>query len=504
MKNLKLYFTSDLHGYVYPTDYMDKSEKNIGILNIINQFKKDGNTLIIDAGDTIQGSPFTNYLSNSKFDIHPIATIFNEGGYDYITLGNHDFNYGYDYLKSYLTNLNAKCLCANVVDKTSTLPILPYDIKTLENGLKVGLIGFTTDFINIWERSENLTNFNVNDTISSIKPYYEELKNKVDVLIGIYHGGFEYDLDSHKKLSETKENIAYKICNELQFDLLLTGHQHMEIANIDLHGTHIVQTPHNGSKFIELNLEFDNNKIQNISSKLIDVVLNPNKTMYYKFLSLEEQVQEWLDTPVGFLDTELQPTSHLDMALNGSYLANFINQIQLSESNADISCTSFANVIKGFDKNVTVRDILSTYPYPNTLVVFEVNRKYLKLALERCASYFDYQDNNITISDTFLKPKVEHYNYDYFANIDYTFDITKAVGQRVTSIIYKGKELDDNTTLTLVMNNYRASGAGGYDFYTECKIVKEILMEMPDIIIDYFKNNKNVSVDKSKYLTVVK
>ena len=504
MKNLKLYFTSDLHGYVYPTDYMDKSEKNIGILNIINQFKKDGNTLIIDAGDTIQGSPFTNYLSNSEFDVHPIATIFNEGGYDYITLGNHDFNYGYDYLKSYLTNLNAKCLCANVVDKTSTLPILPYDIKTLENGLKVGLIGFTTDFINIWERSENLTNFNVNDTISSIKPYYEELKNKVDVLIGIYHGGFEYDLDSHKKLSETKENIAYKICNELQFDLLLTGHQHMEIANIDLHGTHIVQTPHNGSKFIELNLEFDNNKIQNISSKLIDVVLNPNKTMYYKFLSLEEQVQEWLDTPVGFLDTELQPTSHLDMALNGSYLANFINQIQLSESNADISCTSFANVIKGFDKNVTVRDILSTYPYPNTLVVFEVNRKYLKLALERCASYFDYQDNNITISDSFLKPKVEHYNYDYFANIDYTFDIAKEVGQRVTSIIYNGKELDDNATLTLVMNNYRASGAGGYDFYTECKIVKEILMEMPDIIIDYFKNNKNVSVDKSKYLTVIK
>lgn len=503
MKNLKIYFTSDLHGYVYPTDYIDRSEKNIGLLNIINQFKKDGNTLIIDAGDTIQGSPFTNYLSNSEFDVHPIATIFNEGGYDYITLGNHDFNYGYDYLKKYLCNLDAKCLCANVIDKTNELGILPYDIKTLENGLKVGIIGFTTDFINIWERAENLTNFTVNDTISSIKPYYDELKNKVDVLIGIYHGGFEYDLDSHKKLSETKENIAYKVCNELQFDLLLTGHQHMEISNIDLHGTHIVQTPHNGSKFIELNLEFNNNKVQKVTSKLVDVVLNPNKNMYDKFLPLEEQVQEWLDTPVGFLDTELQPTSHLDMALNGSHLANFINQIQLSESNADISCTSFANVIKGFDKNVTVRDIMSTYPYPNTLVVFEVNRKYLKLALERCASYFDYNNGNIAISDRFLKPKVEHYNYDYFANINYTFDITKEVGERVTSIVYNGEELDDNTTLKLVMNNYRASGAGGYEFYTECKTIQEILMEMPDIIIDYFKNNKNVTVDKSKYLTVI-
>ncbi len=91
MKNLKIYL---------PLIYMDMytlqitliSQKNIGLLNIINQFEKYGNTLIIDAGDTIQGSPFTNYLSNTEFDIHPITTIFNEGGYDYITLGNHDFN----------------------------------------------------------------------------------------------------------------------------------------------------------------------------------------------------------------------------------------------------------------------------------------------------------------------------------------------------------------------------------------------------------------------------
>ena len=101
MKDLKIYFTSDLHGYVYPTDYVNTTEKNIGILNIINSFEKDDNTLIIDGGDTIQGSPFTNYLSNTDFDVHPIATIFNEGQYDFVTLGNHDFNYGKKYLKKY-------------------------------------------------------------------------------------------------------------------------------------------------------------------------------------------------------------------------------------------------------------------------------------------------------------------------------------------------------------------------------------------------------------------
>ncbi|MBS4958299.1 MAG: bifunctional metallophosphatase/5'-nucleotidase [Clostridium sp.] len=503
MKDLKIYFTSDLHGYVYPTDYVGRNEKNIGLLNIINHFNKDGNTLIIDGGDTIQGSPFTNYLSNSEFDIHPIATIMNTGGYDFITLGNHDFNYGKEYLKKYLNNLNANCLCTNVIDKTNELPILPYKIKTIENGLKVGLMGFTTDFITRWERPENIENIDIIDTFDSIKKHYDTVKEQCDVIIGVYHGGFEYDLESHKQLSTTKENIAYKICKEFDFDILLTGHQHLPIANMTLHGTHIAQTPHNGSKFLELKLTIDDNGSMKINSSLESIELNPNKEMYDKFLPLENKVQQWLDTPVGVLDTELQPTTHLDMALNGSNLANFINQIQLESSNADISCTAFANVIKGFSKNVTVRDILSTYPYPNTLAVLEVNREILKLALERAASYFENNNGNVTISERFLKPKVEHYNYDYFTNINYTFDLNKEVGNRVTSIKFNGEELSDDQTLTLVMNNYRSSGAGGYEFYENCKVVKEILIEMPEIIINYFKNNPKVVVDTARYYNIL-
>ena len=168
MKDLKIYFTSDLHGYVYPTDYVNTTEKNIGILNIINSFEKDDNTLIIDGGDTIQGSPFTNYLSNTDFDVHPIATIFNEGQYDFVTLGNHDFNYGKKYLKKYLDNLNAKCVCANVIDNTGELPIQPYQIKTMANGLEVGILGITTDFINRWERPENIENINITDTFDAV------------------------------------------------------------------------------------------------------------------------------------------------------------------------------------------------------------------------------------------------------------------------------------------------------------------------------------------------
>ena len=243
MKNLKIYFTSDMHGYLYPTNYIDKEQKSIGLINMINDFKKDGNTLIIDAGDTIQGSPFTYYLSSQNFNTHPIADIMNAAGYDFITLGNHDFNYGLLYLRKYLRTLNAKCLCANVIDKTGELPILPYSIKTLENGLKVGIIGVTTDFINHWERAENIANINITDTFEAVKYYFDEVKASSDIVIGIYHGGFEYDLNSHEQLMFTSENIAYKLCMEFDFDILLTGHQHMPLANTIINGTRVFQTP---------------------------------------------------------------------------------------------------------------------------------------------------------------------------------------------------------------------------------------------------------------------
>ncbi len=501
MKNLKIYFTSDMHGFVYPTDYTNNDDKHLGMLNVINSFSKDENTLIIDGGDTIQGSPFTTFISKKDFEVHPIGKVLNQGKYDFVTLGNHDFNYGYDYLAKYLNTLDATCVCANVEDKTGKLPILPYAIKTLENGLKIGILGFTTDFINIWEQPQNLTNFNINNTYTSIKKVFDEVRSQVDILLGVYHGGFEKDLDTGKILSTSNENIAYKICEDFNFDVLLTGHQHMDICGQYVNGTYIVQTPQNAFRFIELNLEYEE-KIISIKSELKTAEINPNKEMFNELLPYEKEVQKWLDSPVGFLDIPLTPSTHIEMALSGSNLANFINRIQLYASGADIACTSFANSIKGFNTDVTVRDIVSTYVYPNTLVVYEVTGEILKRALSRSAEYFYYDGEEVRISDSFLKPKVEHYNYDYFSNIEYTFTLNSNGTNSVDSVIFNGKEITDNDKFTLVMNNYRASGAGGYQFFKDCKIIKEIQIEMPEIIINYFEKHKKVIVDKTKYIHV--
>ena len=101
-KQLTIYYTSDVHGYFSPIDYASGNEIPSGLANCISNFEKDGNTLIIDGGDILQGSPFTYYLYNKRKDDGCLpAEIMNIGGYDFVTLGNHDFNYGKEELEKY-------------------------------------------------------------------------------------------------------------------------------------------------------------------------------------------------------------------------------------------------------------------------------------------------------------------------------------------------------------------------------------------------------------------
>ena len=155
---LTIYFTSDIHGYLYPTNFQSAGSQPMGLLSM--RFPKDENTLIIDGGDMLQGSPLTYFGRSEGVDL-PIARALNARGYDYITLGNHDFNYGRENLLRYLRELDAQCLCANVDDLRGELPILPCTVHTLGNGLRVGLVGLVTDWINRWEKPENLKDFSV-------------------------------------------------------------------------------------------------------------------------------------------------------------------------------------------------------------------------------------------------------------------------------------------------------------------------------------------------------
>lgn len=476
---LKIIHTSDLHGYFFPTDYLDREEKNTGYLSILNNIAKDDTTILTDGGDILQGSSFAYYVKeNLSSEI--IADIMQN--VDYYTLGNHDFNYGYDYLKTYVENMKGKLVCANVIDKTGKINFEPYAIKEID-GHKIGIAGVVTDWVNLWERKENLVNFEVIDAFEGAKSALDRLKKEnTDFNILIYHGGYEIDLESGKKLSETTENIGGKLAKELDFNLILAGHQHMEIAAY-IGKTLAIETPANGSKaaLVEVNLATKEMRASFIEPKLGD------NALIEKYKGVEEKVQDYLDVPIARLSRDYLPEDRIKMALKGSDLADLINKIQLDYTGADISITSFANVISGLKKNLTTRDVLNTYRFPNTTVVLEIDGKTLRAALEQNFSYIEY-DGSYKISKKFLEPKEEHYNFDYFYGIDFEKDITKKVGDRIGKIFFKGKEIKDKDTFSLVMNNYRATGAGGFDMYKNLRVIKNYDKETSEILLDYFRN----------------
>ena len=502
-RTLTICYTSDTHGYFSPVDYASARPAPTGLANCAANFARGGNCLIIDGGDTLQGSPFSYWLSQQdaqKAGSVP-AALMNLAGVQFVTLGNHDFNYGREVLETYLNNLDAVCLCANV----RGLPqVRRSAVVTLENGLRIGLTGITTPFITLWEKPEHLTGITFTDPVEEARSVLSELRAAaVDLTVCIYHGGFEADIRTGRLLSSTAENQAWRICQELDFDVLLTGHQHLPLPGARIRNTWTCQPPDKARSFIRMDLTVSDGGAVTAESRLIAAGDRTQPEMASFLAPVEEEVSLWLDRPIGALDVPLIPEAHLAMALHGSLIANFFNQVQLAASGADLSCTSLANEVRGFDSSVSIRDVVATYVYPNTLTVLRVNRRVLKAALERSAEYFDTDCSGaLRISDLFLLPKEEHYNFDYLSGVEAEIDISRPVGDRVLSIRRNGEEIPPDRTYTLCLNNYRAAGSGDYDFYADCEVVSSIPMEIAELIMDYILQHPEITVDKTKWLTV--
>jgi 2',3'-cyclic-nucleotide 2'-phosphodiesterase/3'-nucleotidase len=493
---LTIYYTSDTHGYLYPTNYADDQPRAMGLLGMA--FPKDGNTLVIDGGDTLQGSPLT-YYCHTQGKPMPMAAMMNDLGYDYITLGNHDFNYGYDTMLAYLKQSRARCLCANVSDRQGQMPLTGVAVHTLANGLRVGLVGIVTDWVNLWEKPENLRDLAVGDPFAAAARAVEALKGKTDVLVGIYHGGFENDLESGRPLSHTKENIACRLCEALPFDVLLTAHQHIAIANCVCAGPHVVQPPANAVGYLRVTMDENGRFFSEMLKPKAEVTLKPWEQKLFADLNL------WLDKPVGRLSRPVWPEDRLLMALHGSGIAELMNRAQLAASGAQLSCVALGNDVRGFDSAVTVRDVVASYVFSNTLVVLEVTGKVLRAALEQCATYFAVDvDGKVAIAEPFLRPKVAHHNYDFFSGVKYTYDLRRPVGDRVACMEVQGKPVADGDCFSLAMSNYRATGAGGFDFYAECTRVKEIQTEISELILDYIRSRDTIEIpEEASYSTIL-
>ncbi|MGN1023751.1 MAG: bifunctional metallophosphatase/5'-nucleotidase [Lachnospiraceae bacterium] len=514
---LHLVFTSDTHGNLFPVSYVTGRKKAGGVLCLAERLQHleeapdfpgqtHENTLVLDGGDSLQGTPLVTYYLSHKGDYpyHPVAEAFNACGLTYYTLGNHDFNFGYENIRAYLSALHAQCICANVTDKKGELPLVPYVIRTMKDGLRVGITAAVTDWVNVWELPENLRYLEVTEPEAALQKALSAMRKEgCDLTIAIYHGGFEEDLKTGAKLSDTTENIACRIMRDLSFDILLTGHQHMEVPSFDLAGTHACQPKDKCTSYCAVCVRISEDGTKTITSKIVPVGDEMEQKTGEKIYPLEAAAQKWLDEPIGSLTAAIPKEEKLSAALYGSRVADLFNAVQLEKTGADFSCTSLGNDPLGFHKDITMREITTAYQFANTVMVLGVTKETIRESLERVASYFDLADGKPVISERFLKPKIEHYNYDYWANLDYAFDLRKPVGSRVVRMKkLDGTELEDGRIYTLTTSNYRATGTGGYPAIGKSKVIRSTTNEMPDLIADYIKRHSPVEIPHNSRIEV--
>lgn len=465
--HLTILGTTDVHGNVYNWSYEDGGEvDNRGFAKIYSVVKavrgENPNTILLDNGDTIQGTILTDDLYNTELinEPHPVIDAMNFMGYDAMTLGNHEFNFGTELIDKIVEEAQFPILSANIYYKEDGSNFVkPYTVKEVA-GVKVGIIGLTTPNIPRWD-GPKVTHLDFEPMYIACEKYIKELKEKenVDIIIATAHAGVEgeYDLgggDSARKVIETNPEIA----------AILVGHDHASVAEI-IGNTLVGGARDTGAEVVRFDLYLKNNgekwEVVDKTVQLIDVTeyeaLDDLKE-YTK--AYHERTLEFLEDVIGYASEDFHPAPEIKGIAEGlirdTAVMDLINNVQLKYTGADISAaalfTPTSNIREG---EITYSSIFDIYKYPNTLVAVEITGKELKNYMEWSASYYNtYKPGDVTIG---FNPNIRPYNYDMFQGVEYKIDISKPQGERIVDLTFKGKPVKDDDTFTLAINNYRHS-----------------------------------------------
>ena len=500
---IRILATTDLHGYIYSHRYSDGVSVNQGTARLktaIDRFR-DKNTILVDNGDTLQGSSlqFWHFM-NQADEVAPITISMNALEYDYINVGNHDFDFGEDALMKHLDSLDCPCLTSNVIYRGN--PLGPsYAIREIA-GKKLAFFGVTTHYITHWQKKKNIRHFHFKDAFQTASKTVEMIRRleKPDYIICLYHGGFERNPETGIPNEElTGENQAYQMMKEIPgLDILITGHSHTDLCGSKFN-TVYTQSKSNGESFSCIDIYTDTNVIE---PRILTVDTPEDETMMELTEVAEKECQDWLDTPIAHTEMNLKVDDPMQGRLYKSQAITLMNKVIQEATGADIVATPLFNNASGFRKEITMRDLVSTYVYQNTLVVKQINGRILREYLEKDAEYWSIDQDQIIVSPKYLYPKPKHYNYDMADGIEYTITVSNDIGHRITSLTRNGEPITDDMEFTLCISNYRASGGGEFHMIRNTPTVMELQTSIVELLAIWMMNHQTISFEPIHNITV--
>ncbi|MFF5972672.1 bifunctional metallophosphatase/5'-nucleotidase [Streptomyces sp. NPDC012769] len=500
--------TTDLHGNVFNWDYFtdkefdDKAHNDVGLAKIstlvkqVRAEKGECNTLLIDAGDTIQGTQLSYYyakvdpITQAGGPVHPMAQAMNAIGYDAAALGNHEFNYGIPVLRKFQEQCDFPLLGANALDAKTLRPAFPpYSMHRLRTphgrDVKVAVLGLTNPGIAIWDKA--------NVSGKMVFPGLEEQAAKwvpklrsmgADVVIVSAHSGSS-GTSSYGDQLPYIENAAGLVAEQVPgIDAILVGHAHTEIAeyrvtNKETGKDVVLSEPLKwGQRLTLFDVDLVWEKGRWVVERLGATVLNSNTVPEDPEITglLADEHKKVVAYVNQIIGTSTAVMTTADAPWKDEPIIDLINVVQAETVKAALAGGAYADLpvlsqASCFSRTaripagqVTIRDAAGLYPFENTLEARLMTGAQLKDYLEYSAKYYVTTPAGAPVDTAKLTNAdgTPDYNYDAVSGLTYEIDIAKPAGQRIVNLSFEGRPLDPAARFVLAVNNYRASGGGAF------------------------------------------
>lgn len=489
--------TTDVHGRVRAWDYVRDAEAPWGLsraATIVETLRArfPDRVVLLDAGDLLQGNPFAAYFA--RVDArrpHPIVDALNALGYDAATPGNHEFNFGLDVLRRAAGDATYRYVSANIRlpvrtprgAEVDTLLFAPHAVVT-RGGVRVGITGFTTPGVMVWDRAiVEAARVRVLPIGSAAPAALRALAAAADLRIVLVHAGLS-GRSSYDTAGIGPENAAAVLATvDPKPHLVIVGHTHREIRDTVIDGVHFVQ-PGSWARslsVVHVTLVKDGPRFRVIDVRpdlipLASVAEVPR--IVRRVAPAHELVRTWADQPLGTAGPGFDARY---ARVEDTPLLDFVNEVQRRRTGAQLSATAAFDVSAGFrEGGVRLGDVAGVYPYENTLRAIRISGAQLRAFLEHSARYFrTWQPGAPVLNDS-----VPGYNFDVVHGAEYVIDLSRPAGARIGGLRVGGRVVAPGDTFTLALNSYRQEGGGGYAMLRGAPVVYDRAENVRDLLTD--------------------
>ena len=486
--HLRIMETTDLHVHVFPYDYYsDKPRDTVGLArtaaHIADIRAEATNTMLVDNGDFLQGNPMGDYIAYERGmkegDLHPVIVAMNTLGFDASTVGNHEFNYGLDFLMKSLAGADFPVVSSNIAkamgsDPTKDETLLPpyvildrtvTDGDGAEHAIRVGLIGFVPPQIMNWDRQHLEGKVNTRDIVETARAYVPQMKEEgADIIIALNHSGI-----GSADHTDGMENAAVPLAQVDGIDALMTGHSHLvfpsskyeDFAGVDvatgtIHGKPATMGGFWGSHLgvIDLMLERDGNtwrvvttstEVRPISKRNEDrsttALVESDQSILDAVAQEHEETLAYVRRGVGKTSAPLHSYFALvadDPSVQIVSIAQkwYIEEMMKGTEYEGLPILSAAAPFKAGGRggpeyytdvaagDIAIKNVADLYLYPNTVRAVKINGAQVKDWLERSAGMF----NQITpggADQVLLNDSFPSYNFDVMDGVTYQIDLSQ-------------------------------------------------------------------------------